>query len=302
MLLSWRDVVEGLFEVKGREGEALLAVNLIDELPYRIRSNMGPKVFEQMPTGSFVITRLVPVGEEWLLSGAQALIPATSRTEIQKMATEFALKHPSLVFRNPRKLEVAWELQRKERGRFIEFFGSDLVVLPGHELAERMRAYMHFVVYEARDAEGRTAAERAKELGVTAKVPELKLPEHLREAETVGVIYDEVEGLNFYSDFGLVEETFARPELAAERKHRQAVLGYLKEPSISPLPLRRLAARDPDRAGRVFQQVLKQPRFSWQRDGEALLRRYKASYFARPALPSIVPVGNTLARGQLPAA
>jgi hypothetical protein len=42
MLLGWRDVVEGIFEVQRRDGEALIVVNLVDELPYRVRSNMGP--------------------------------------------------------------------------------------------------------------------------------------------------------------------------------------------------------------------------------------------------------------------
>ena len=45
MLLGWRDAVEGIFEVQRRDGEALLTVNLVDELPYRVRSNMGPAVF-----------------------------------------------------------------------------------------------------------------------------------------------------------------------------------------------------------------------------------------------------------------
>ncbi len=84
------------------------------------------------------------------------------------------------------------------------------------------------------------------------------------------------------------------PRLAGDRRHRQAVLGYLKEPSISPLPLRRLAERDPERASQVFQRVLRQPGFSWGRDGEALLRRHKAGYFEQPVLPSITPLGKAL--------
>jgi hypothetical protein len=75
----------------------------------------------------------------------------------------------------------------------------------------------------------------------------------------------------------------------------------LEEPSISPLPLRRLAERDPERASRVFQRVLNQPDFSWERDGEALLPRYKASYLERPVPPSVTPVGEALARAQIAA-
>ena len=122
-----------------------------------------------------------------------------------------------------------------------------------------------------------------------------ELPADLCEANTVGVLYDEVDGLNYFANFGLVQAAFADPELAADREHRRAVLGYLKEPSISPLPLRRLAEPDPARASRVFRQVLRRPGFLWERDGEALLRRYKASWFERPVVPSVVPVQSELA-------
>jgi hypothetical protein len=44
MLLGWRDVVEGIFEVRGRDGAALVVENLIDDLTYRVRSNMGTAV------------------------------------------------------------------------------------------------------------------------------------------------------------------------------------------------------------------------------------------------------------------
>jgi hypothetical protein len=40
--------------------------------------------------------------------------------------------------------------------------------------------------------------------------------------------------------------------------------------------------------------VLKRPGFSWERDGEALLRQYKASWFERPVLPSVTPISQAL--------
>jgi len=303
MLLGWREVVEGLFEVQRRDGEALVTVNLIDELPYRLRSNVGPSVFSQMPRGSFVITRLVPIGDEWLISGATNVLPASSGAEARGVALQIATRYPRLVFRNPDRLARGWELQREQRRHFVDFFGSDLVVLPGRELAERMRAYGRFLMDEARDAEGRSVAERARQRygSVPATADLGDLPAELVEADTVGVLYDEVEGLNYLANFGLLQETFANPKLATDREHRQAVVGYLKDPSVSPLALRRLAEPDAERAGRVFQQVLRRPGFSWERDGEALLRRHKADWFERTVLPSVVPVGPTLVDPEQPA-
>ncbi len=150
MLLGWREVVEGIFAVQGRDGLALIVENLIDELPYRVRSNMGPSVFTQFPVGSYMIGRLVPVGDEWLISGATSVLAPSRRADANGAAANIATQMPSLVFRNPAKVEQGWELQREERRQFIDFFGADLVVLPGHELAERMRDYARYRHYDAR--------------------------------------------------------------------------------------------------------------------------------------------------------
>jgi len=131
MVLGWRDVVEGIFEVRGRDGAAYVMENLIDDLTYRVRSNTGTGVFRQIPRRSVVITRLVPIGDEWLISGATNVFPARYRAELYRAAAEQAIRSPELGFRNPDMLARAWELQRADRKRFVRLFGADLIVLRG---------------------------------------------------------------------------------------------------------------------------------------------------------------------------
>jgi hypothetical protein len=300
MLRGWQDVVEGIFALRGQDGNALLGKNLVDDQVYRIRSNMGPAVFKRMPSGAFLIARLVPIEDEWLLSGLSSILAAADRDAVYRMAAELAQRHPALVFRNPAKLEQAWQLQRDERRSFVDFFGSDLIVVAGHEVAARLQAYHRYRLNEVRDTQGKSVADRAQETyGIVPDVPEIGLPRELSEAETVGLLFDEVDGLNFLRDFGKVDETFAHPALAEEPEHQELVLSYLEDASISPRVLRRLADRDSQRATHVFRRVLQRPRFVWDRDGEALLRRHKAAYFAHPVLPSVTPVNDLLARAQL---
>jgi hypothetical protein len=116
------------------------------------------------------------------------------------------------------------------------------------------------------------------------------------------MVFDEQAGLNYYIDFGLVEETFTNPSLVRNHKHRKAVQVYLNDSSISPRLLNRLAERDPERASQVFQVILKKPRFTWEKDGEALLRRSKARYYKHPVLPSVMPVSEPFARAHMTAA
>jgi hypothetical protein len=268
-------------------------VNLIDELVYRIRTNAGPEIFEHTPPESFMVARLVPIADEWLISGSLAVFPAEDAERLYRIAAKTACEHPAAVFRNPDKLERAWQLQREDRACFVDFFGSDLVLVPGCELAGLLEVYWRHRTRRILADEDALDRSSRSNVGPPA-LPRLETPD-LAEAATVGVIYDDVEGLSFFAEFGLVQEAFDDPSLVLEPRHRDIVRGYLTDDSVSPLPFRRLADTDPDRAGQVFARLLNKPSFSWPRDGEALLRSVKADYFASTPIPRITPLNKRLA-------
>jgi len=286
MLLGWRDVVQGPFEVLRRDGPALVVQSLVDELTYRVRSNMGPDIFRQMPRKSFIIARLVAVGDEWMLSGPVSLLRAAEHDIAYRLAMDMALRTPEAVFRNPEKLALAWKQQRADRDRFIRFFGADLVVVPGDQAQDRMNGYYRFCREEIL---GRPEPE-----GLPPGVA-VTLPPDLVESETVALIYDETDGMGYYAEFGLVEHAFANPDLLRRRRWREHVLSYLHDDSVEPMVLRRLAERDPEKASTVFRRLLKRPRFEWSRDGEELMRETKPDYYARPPRPRVSPVSERLA-------
>jgi len=289
MLLGWRDVVSGVFEVERRDGPALILANLVDDLTYRARATTGPSVFRQMPRRSFLLARLVPVGDEWMFSGPTSVLRPAEREVAVRLALEMALRMPEAVYRNPEKLAQAWALQREERQRFVRFFGTDLVVVPGNQAQRRLDEFYAFRQEEIL-REHPEAARRASE----TPAPGIELPPELVDAETVAFIYDEDDGLDFLAEFGLVEQAFADPDLLRRRRYREQTLSYLHDDTVEPMVLRRLADRDPAKASEVFRRLLKRPRFDWARDGEKLLRSAKADYFARPRLPTVTPVGERL--------
>jgi Domain of unknown function (DUF6398) len=293
MLLGWRDVVEGVFEVREQADDAIIAANLIDELAYTIRANSGPRGLAPMRPGSFMTARIVPAGGDWMLSGAQQLYAASDRAAMLRLAAELATQHPRLVFRNPEKVTQGWELARKQRALFIEHFGSDLVVVPGREVAPRMNAFLAWHNRRAL-AEISSAAENL-DADVAALTPAFDVPRDLASTATVALICDETEGLVFLANFSLVQEAFENPGLAADREHREAVLRYLNARSISALPFRRLAGTDSVRASQLFERLLDRPGFSWERDGEALLREHKPWCFETTPQPCITPLRSELA-------
>ncbi|MFE5824317.1 hypothetical protein ACFQ7B_21505 [Streptomyces erythrochromogenes] len=297
MLLGWRNVVEGLFEVyraDGLDGTVVLH-NLIDDLHYPVCSNMGSEALTVLEQGMFTYGRIVPVHPatgHWLVSGYLSPYPQSSGPDVAQAALQMATANPSLLHRNSDLSRRAWQMQAEDRAAFIEVFGSDLVILAPATAQEQLTEHHRRRLEATASAEtgGMSAADSspgAEELG--------RLPEDYMQADSIGLIYDEAEGLNYYLDFGRLDTLFADPALAGDHTHIAHLRAYLSDDTVSPLPLRRLVQRHPDGADAVFRTLLRKPGFSWTHDGEDLLRSRKKSFFQHETVPSFSVVGERLA-------
>ena len=297
MMLGWRDVVEGCFEVRRCDGEAVELHNLLDDLAYRVYSNMGRRAFSRLRRGMFVICRIVPVHpatDAWLISGHITAFPKSARRQLAQVAVQQVTAHPELLRRNPAMLRRAWEVQAEHRTDFIALVGSDLVVLPPHEAEETLCEHYRRL---RRKAAAKLKGKARKRAETTGPTPEEvgRLPDELREADSVALIYDKIEGLTYYRDFGRLDALFADPALARDRTNLAQLREYLHDESVSPLAIRRLVQRHPDGADLVFGTLLRKPGFSWSRDGEKLLRRDKKPFFDCEPTPTISIIGERLA-------
>jgi hypothetical protein len=294
MLLGWRDAVEGIFEIRRKDGDAIILLNLLDDLEYRTYSNMGRAVFRRLPRRGFVNARLVPIRPvpgAWLVSGTMRSYPKSGGAQIARAALEAATRRPELVFRNPEKAEQGWKQMREDRAGFVEFFGGDELVLPPAEAAERLNAYYR---HRQEAALARQPARRRPPNLPGLDVPAFELPPGLADADTIGIIYDETDGLNFYPEYGMLRDLFGNPALAADKRYADVLRGYLRSETIAPLPLQRLAAAHPDTVDAVFWKILRRRDFTWAEHGEALMRRRKAWYYRREPRPGVSVIGDRL--------
>lgn len=297
MVLGWRDVVEGCFEVRRLDGAAVELHNLLDDLVYRVHSNIGRRAFAKLRKGMFVLCRIVPVHpatDAWMVSGHLNVFPKSAGREIAPAAAREVTGHPELLRRNPAMLQRAWEVQAEHRAEFIAQVGSDLVVLPPAEAQETLREHYRRVRDRAVAKLDGNTAERATNTGPTPEEMG-RFADELLDADSVALIYDEVEGLNIFRDFGRLDLLFADPVLVRDRTNLALLREWLHDESVTPLAFHRLAQRHPDGADPVFRALLRKPGFSWSRDGESLLRRHKKWFFDREPLPSISIIGERLA-------
>jgi hypothetical protein len=295
MLRGWHDPVEGFFEIRGKDRTAIVLLNLLDDLEYRTYSNMGPAAFRPLPKGGFIYGRLVPISPvpgAWLVSGYMSSFAKSGAAQIAQVALRLATTRPELVFRNPEKIEQGWKQMRQDRTAFIKFFGSDELVLSPAEAEERLAAYYRHRQQAALAAH--PERRRPRHIPYT-DVPGLELPADFADSETVGVIYDEIDGLNFYNDYGMLRELFADPALAADKRYSDVLRGYLEADTVAPLPIRRVALAHPETADAVFRKVLRKPGFTWADHGEALLRRRKPWYYKHEPRPGVSVIGDRLA-------
>ena len=294
MLRGWRDLVEGIFEIRGRDRDSVILLNLLDDMEYRAYSNMGPAAFRPLPRHGFVYARLVPIGPlpgAWLVSGSMRAYRKSDAARIAQIALQLATEQPELVYRNPEKIEQAWTQMRADRAAFVEFFGGDELVLPPAEATERLGAFYR---HRQEAALARQPARRRPRNLVGVDVPAFELPPELADAGTVGIIYDETDGLNFYTEYEMLRDLFAGPALAADKRYADVLRGYLSSETVAPLPLRRLAAAHPVTVDAVFRKILRQPNFTWAEHGEALMRHRKPWYYEHEPRPEISVLGARL--------
>ena len=294
MLRGWRDPVEGIFEICRKDRDSLVLLNLLDDLEYRMYSNMGPAPFRPLPKHGFVRARLIPirrVPDAWLASGSMCAYRKSAAADVAQAALELATKLPELVYRNPDKIEQAWKQMREDRAAFVEFFGTDELVLPPAKARERLNDYYR---HRQEAALARQPARRRPRNLPGVDVPAFEFPPELADADTIGVIYDDTDGLNFYNDYGMLRDLFADPALAADKRYADVLRGYLRAETIGPLPFRRLAVAHPQTVNAVFRKVLRQPNFTWAEHGGALLRRRKPWYYEHEPHPDISVLGARL--------
>ena len=222
---------------------------------------------------------------------SRAAFPKSEAAHVAQVALQLATTAPELVFRNPEKIEQGWRQMREDRAAFIEFFGSDELALPPAEAAERLDAYYR---QRQQDALNAHPERRKRRRGRDTGLAPVEWPAELAEADTIGLVYDEIDGLNFYNDYGMLRELFADPALAGDKQYSDLLRGYLDSDSVAPLPIRRMAAAHPETADAVFRKVLRKPNFTWADHGEALLRRRKAWYYDNEPRPGISVIGSRL--------
>lgn len=286
LVRGWADNVEGIFEVTWHDGDRLALTNLFDDLDYPAYATAGPEALADLEVGWFLATRVLPLGDRWILSGEQLPFPPSSRPDVARLVVDGALAHPERVYRNPRYLETARRTARTLHESFLALFGTDRLLVGPDDVAPTHVRLLRF------HAERTTSASRPEHLPEPGSLVDAEeYAEIFEGASKVGVLHREDSGIWFLADYDVVVEAHEQPDLVRDSaRHRSTVRGYLEDDSIPPFVFEDLQERYGVDADVVLQRVLDRPRFTWADDGPDLMRRYKREQVERPVPTTAVPL------------
>jgi hypothetical protein len=283
IVLGWKDPVGGIFQVKRTLPDGFVAENLINEVDYTIKPTTLPHQFVRLAKpGAFFRAKIIPVSEkEYIFSGAQEFLDISEK-EALKVVGSFQMEHPELAFRdNEEKIKKGFELQKKDRELFVEYFGSDEVLTEGRKLPNLTSEFMNYRL-----------SKIEKPLPEGYKPPEMKFPKGLLKSKDVGIIFDELSGQHYLINYGIILNILQSPDEVKIERHREDLLTYLKDETIAPHLLRRLLFKFPQNAEFIIQKILERPQFSLEKDFDSLMDEFKPSFKGKRIYPYILPISH----------
>lgn len=283
LVLSWRDWIVGVFRVTGGDGRVVDSINLVDDLEYRlVATNDSLETRRALRRGGFIVSRIVPVEDCWMISGDQRILDADDEVFAFGLAAELAQDSPGLFFRNPANLAQAREHLRDEYERFLFEFGAPWVMGTWDVIQDCWRKFTFA-----------KAVEEFKSLGEQS----ISLPAELRDAETVGMIFDPDGGVFFLAEFALFLAALNDPASVKKPTFHAVVYGYLTEPGVSPIIFELAWRQQPEQLNALLGCLLGRPEFDWARMGEDCLREYNPSFLDEPRYPGVLPLNSKQVEG-----
>lgn len=291
---SWRnDAVFGIFKVIEHKNERMLLRNLIDELDYPSYSSQGAESIGSATVNGYVMTRIVPIGNVFTLSGTTKNFGPQDASTAYAMAAKLLSVDHSLPFRNPAKLAKASATVANQHRIFTELFGATTIIGTG---AQMIDAYRKFLVTCTQESVLGVEAAGNSTVDGADLAPDASFPAGFARLEAIRLTHHPIKGAVFLVDYDVLEAAHATPPADAQAPGATVLRGYLEDSQIPAFVLQALADAYPATVDELYQVALGREDFSWHNDGAAVLRGYKSAVIDRDEMPRIAMVPTHLAQ------
>jgi hypothetical protein len=280
-LRNWYERHASFYRLVSVSSEALQAVNLVNDQPYRIRIDMRRHPFRR---GQVVFGSLVPWRGEWYWSGAQRLVGDASKVDADDLKKKMKRQSSAIVCRYSKDYEaMVRERMSALHEQMLAFHGGkDLVVYPdGLSMAADWQREIRWQ-WEQRPQQ--EVDEVVRKHGLKEGRPEIKLPQDLlEEKDGLGVFLNPDEGKEIMSHFTTLVAGLRKKGEGLTGDEADSIRGLVESPSISPRFVRRVLEEHGDESVKEAFVLRGDLPGYWL---DCLLRSCKGQYY-RKCYPSL---------------
>lgn len=257
ILLDWKDSLNGVFEICLAENDSIALCDIeTGDAFVVVAKDLGSG--SQLKQGKFVATRLLPLGDRFIMSGPRHVI------DDREAAREaLAISRSLETLKSPESLEQA---QKELCSAFSELFGCAELALPTALLHSTLDRLFRYVFFERREHRIDSALAQ-KFYPAFGRVfrgfdvqPEVEAPAYAGE---VTILCDEFDGLVLLPNYNRFRSIFeARDPDGEVPGWRDLLWKYIRDPEIPMVAFERIAEERPDELEGVLRTVLEDDSFS----------------------------------------
>uniref|UniRef100_B8HKA6 Uncharacterized protein n=1 Tax=Cyanothece sp. (strain PCC 7425 / ATCC 29141) TaxID=395961 RepID=B8HKA6_CYAP4 len=324
IVAGWQRVILGLFSVTEVLPDGLMLTNWLTTKSYRVKLTglEIEKPLQRLKEEEILLTCLVPVGMDWIIFAPPTLLGKLGKPKLAVAIGNFKQSFRHYLYSDaPELLEEAWKSVERYHHDFIDFFGTEELVLPSYKLEKKLTEFQQFLTDRQLKAAGwnsnQSLAELAEDMGVdqaelttTAEAmgvesqeieqlfqasrsgkmvtPPLKLPESIKRANEVTVLTHPHWGQMLLPNYKPLQDLLSKPDWEPQPGVAKLVKQSLADPQMNAYVWQRLANDYPTELEAVLGTALERPDFQLQQDLPTLLQDY--DHPLQPELPEIASV------------
>lgn len=256
ILLDWKDSLNGVFEICLADEESIALCDIETGDAFVVLAD--DVRHSQLQQGKFVATRLLPLGDRFIMSGPQHVID-DRETACEALEISRSLE----TLKSPESLEQA---QRELCSAFNELFGCAELAIPTALLHSTLDRLFRYVFFERRKrrVDSALAQKFYPAFGRVFKggnvQPEVDVSAYTGE---VTILCDEFDGLVLLPNYNRFRSVFVAEDLDSEVPGwRDLLWKYIRDPDIPMVAFERIAEERSDDLERVLRVVLEDDSFS----------------------------------------
>jgi hypothetical protein len=325
LLTSWQNSIIGIFVVIETSADGFQLQNWMTQKPYtvRLKNALEKQQLNRIKVGEIIVAPISQVTDtDWIFSTSCTILGKLGKPKLAVAIGNFKQNYPDYLYADaPELLEAAWSSVEWYHEQFLNFFGTQEIILPGYQLEKKLTEFQD-VIHQSRLASAgidssKSLSELAQQAGISTEeiaeaatamgtdtktvnkllnnptaskmmAPQIQLPPEIKKASEVTVISHPRWGQVFLTSYTQLRSLLANPSPENSANLSNLIKEAFQKPEYNPYIWQLLAKTYPSQLEESLRQELNNPNFQLKSDLSELLQKFGKPI--QPQLPEIASV------------